>query len=104
MEKFEPKKQEGPATSPEVEEYQKLIADIRKNESGFFSSHSGREELSGKLEQAAKKLAEHDSVFKEVLVSTFKEFVERKLDSGSGEHWMDKVFTEAFTKYQEHHK
>ena len=101
MENFDSKeKPAAPALPPEVEEYQQLVADIKKNESGMFSDHSGRMELSGKLEEAAKKLAEHDTAFKEVLVETFRKYVEQGLSSHSGERWMDKVFIEAFSKYQ----
>ena len=104
MEKFDPKeKPAAPALAPEVEEFEQVLADIKKNESAMFSNHGGRVELSGKLEEAAKTLAEHDAAFKEVLVETFKEYVEHGLDSHSGERWMDKVFIEAFTKYQDAH-
>ena len=101
MENFDPKnKKEEAAVSPEVEEYQKLIDEIKKNESSVFSSHAGREELSKKLEQAAKQLAEHDIAFKDALVGTFKEHVEHRLSDDSDERWMDKVFISAFSKYQ----
>lgn len=86
MENFEQKGKSAAAIlPPEVAEYQQLIADIKKNESGMFANHSGRMELSGKHEEAAKKLAEHDSAFKETLVKTFREYVERGLSLHSGE-------------------
>ena len=104
MENFESQeKPAAPALPPEIAEYQQLIAEIKKNESGMFSDRSGRMELSGKLEEAAKKLAEHDTAFKEVLVETFREYVEKGLSSHSGENWMDRVFVEAFSKYQGTH-